>query len=85
VQWGVEHGFWSTPTWGFVVSEGDRHSELLVAVDETQPAAPVSGGEGFVVGPLGAREVRPQILALEAAAGVAAAELLELGIGLGSG
>jgi hypothetical protein len=35
------------------------------------------GDEGFVVGPLGACEVRLQILALEAATGVAAAELLE--------
>ncbi|MGW4357145.1 hypothetical protein ACWELJ_34245 [Nocardia sp. NPDC004582] len=39
------------------------------------------GGEGFVVGPLGARQVRLEILVLEAATGVAAAELLELGIG----
>jgi hypothetical protein len=38
------------------------------------------GGEGFVAGPLGAGEVGLEILALEATACVAAAELLERGI-----
>jgi hypothetical protein len=35
----------------------------------------------LVVSPLGARDVRLQVLVVEAAAGVAAADLLELGIG----
>lgn len=43
------------------------------------------GGEGFAVGPLGARQVRLQILTLEAGAGVTAAELLELDIAPSAG